>query len=116
LLELEEQGGRTLSVRLAFPNKYVIHDYVEAAKQARTNAGVSSKKIAIVIWGYYPPDLQSTTRFGQDHDKAKQDSEVDIIGMYTYCSTASLNYKRLAQQGQGGSELWDTINTKNVPR
>lgn len=97
-------------------NRNIISDYINQAKRVRQSEGTASqKKIAVFLWGYYPPHIQGPTNFGLDHDKAKGDSAVAGIGMFTYTSGAP-SVNRLPNQGQAGGQLWTKIDNVNIPR
>jgi hypothetical protein len=99
-------------------NRNVLKDFILASKAARTRDGTAAKKkIAIVLWGYYNPYIQSSGDFEEDHEvvKAYSSNAVDIIGMFTYCFGGDNDYKRLYNQ-TGGSSLWTKIAEENTSR
>ena len=124
-------------------HRNVIKDYIKASKAVRSRAEVGSKRLAIVIWGYYHPKVQEPSNAGtdsdpnayprcsyaDDHGIVKGDEDIDIIGMFTYCRGGGGENTRLPNQnyaGDGGAhyhngpangeDLWDEIQDLNTAR
>lgn len=107
-------------------HRNVIKDYIKASKAVRQRDGTAAtKRLAIIIWGYYHPHIQdpSGAQGGQqppqsdytiDHGFVKGDSAIDILGLFTYCC-GSCGYTRLPNQTNGWT-LWTKIKDLNTPR